>query len=399
MPRSNHLVQLPSTLTYKDNIKTNDGVYTTTNGSYSSETVSGTTRRKPKGWIPPTGYSLQIKKYRRDYGSVYNKYSGSTWVSRVGCIGGTFGSFNSLNNWDAAMTEATASAPLSNTAALIAARARMKNMKVDLGVAFAERKATSRMLGDTARRLALAARDLQRGSFRDAARRLGIRGDPGKPRGSNWTNHWLQLQYGWKPLLSDVYGSCDALSKREKSDWRVTAKASRRESTSKTYGPTNQGSTRNGDYSYACGVELRKGVFVRIDAIPDNDLKMSLSSLGVTNPLLVAWELVPYSFVVDWAFPVGNWLSSLDAMLGYTQAYTSTSYYNKCNWTSWGLSKRWSSTNYIEADFDGSKECLWHSRAASSGVPQAKPPGLKDPRSLGHMANGLALLAQAFARR
>lgn len=399
MARSNHTTRLLGRTLYTSNSNPGQS-YETTDGAYSSEVVSGVTRRKPKGWIPPTGYSLTVRKYRRDYGYNNNKYSSSVWINRTGVIGSTQGgNFNSLNNWDSAMTETVAQVPLQSNTALIAARNRMKNMKIDLGVAFAERKATSRMLGDTARRLALAARDLQRGQFRNAARRLGIRGNPGLPRGSNWTNHWLQLQYGWKPLLSDVYGACDALSKREKSDWRVTAKARRMEDSTSQYGPTNAGGTRNGDYSYLCEVVLHKGVFVRIDAIPDNDLTMTLSSLGVTNPLSVAWELVPYSFVVDWVIPVGAWLSSIDAMLGYTTAYTSTTTYNKCTWSSRGFSRRWSSVNYIDASFVGEKTCLWIKRSAQSGVPQARPPGLKDPRSLGHMANGLALLAQAFARR
>jgi hypothetical protein len=38
--------------------------------------------------------------------------------------------------------------------------------------------------------------------------------------------------------------------------------------------------------------------------------------LGLTNPLAIAWELVPFSFVLDWLVPVGTWLQSLDATLG-----------------------------------------------------------------------------------
>jgi hypothetical protein len=34
------------------------------------------------------------------------------------------------------------------------------------------------------------------------------------------------------------------------------------------------------------------------------------------NPAYLAWELIPYSFVVDWAIPIGDWLMSLDALFG-----------------------------------------------------------------------------------
>ena len=34
------------------------------------------------------------------------------------------------------------------------------------------------------------------------------------------------------------------------------------------------------------------------------------------NPLLTAWELVPYSFVVDWFIPIGDFLSQFSASHG-----------------------------------------------------------------------------------
>lgn len=34
------------------------------------------------------------------------------------------------------------------------------------------------------------------------------------------------------------------------------------------------------------------------------------------NPLSWAWELIPFSFVIDWGIQVGDWLTSLDALRG-----------------------------------------------------------------------------------
>lgn len=404
MTRPNFSTSIPGQARYSAD--ENPGGYWVTNPDcqYCSEDVNGVSRRKPKGWIPPTGYSFSRREYRRAYGTSHVGITSGNWSKWEGYVGSS-GRFNSLNHFNSTMSEVTANLTDSAMAqaALVAARSRMKNKKVDLGVAYAERKATSRMLGDNARRMARSVRELRRGNFRNAARALGIIHDPGKPRGSNWTNHWLQLQYGWKPLLSDIYGSCDALSKREQSDWRVTAKARRNDSYTAKVSTTPGGTTYpTSNYDAWSGVaERQRGVFVRIDALPDNDLTMSLSSLGVTNPLLVAWELVPYSFVVDWCLPVGNWLNSLDALLGYTSAYTSTTYYNKTLWEDRGVSR----TNYtskwgfVKNNWYGSKQLLRISRSASSGVPLPTFPSFKDPRSLGHMANGLSLLAQAFGRR
>lgn len=43
-----------------------------------------------------------------------------------------------------------------------------------------------------------------------------------------------------------------------------------------------------------------------------------LSSVGLTNPLAVVWELIPFSFVIDWFLPIGESLSrtSLPRALG-----------------------------------------------------------------------------------
>jgi hypothetical protein len=402
--RPSFSVSIPGQARYQADETPNGAWQTKADCHFAAETVSGTSRRKPKGWIPPTGYSFSRTEYHRAYGYSYVGIVANNWSKWDGYVGAT-GRFNSLNHFNSAMTDSTADSVNSalGRASLAAARNRLKNMKVDLGVAFAERKATSNMLGDVARRMARSVRELRRGNFRNGARALGIIHDPGKPRGSNWTNHWLQLQYGWKPLLSDVYGSCDALSKREQSDWRVTSKAQRNDELV-TESATYPGGTTypTSDYdAYHCVARRYRGVFTRIDALPQNDLAMSLTSLGVTNPLLVAWELVPYSFVVDWCLPVGAWLSSLDALLGYGSAYTSTTYYNKTLWEDKGVSRDNfpnPKVAYVKNNWTGTKERLKITRTASSGVPLPAFPSIKDPRSLGHMANGLSLLAQAFGR-
>lgn len=369
----------------------------------ASETTSGTGRRKPKGFIPPTPYTFRKREVEHAYGKAEVSVVKNNWSLYEGYVGRS-PRFSTLNHFSAVLTEANAeSTPTAlKTSCLIAARNRLKAKKVDLGVAFAERKATAMTVGDTARRLAEAVKYLRRGMWRNAQRELGIRyKDRTRPAGSNWTNHWLQLQYGWKPLLADVYGSCDALSKRPNGDWRVTVKARRaEEDVFEYYAPKLGASYPTGNYDAYHGKAVRKrGVFTRIDALPQNDLTISLVSLGVTNPLLVAWELVPYSFVVDWFLPIGSWLDSLDALAGYGQAWTSQSTKLETTWVDKGLSYNWPNPDsYIRNNWLGTKRIVNLSRSVSTGVPVPSFPRFKDPVSLGHMANGLSLLAQAFGR-
>jgi len=122
--------------------------------------------------------------------------------------------------------------------------------------------------------------------------------------------------------------------------------------------------------------------------------------LGITNPLLIGWELVPFSFVVDWFLPVGNWLESVDAMLGYESAYYSSSFRVEAIWND-DFGQRInapSGPGYISAYYSGNKRLFQLKRSVSNSVPIPKFPRIKDPFSLGHMANGLALLTQVFRR-
>lgn len=53
------------------------------------------------------------------------------------------------------------------------------------------------------------------------------------------------------------------------------------------------------------------------------------SQLGFVNPAVVAWELVPFSFVVDWFVNVGDVLSSYTDFLGFKFLESSVTSFNK----------------------------------------------------------------------
>lgn len=371
------------------------------------ETVSGTSRHKPQqGFINPTAYSLEAVRadYQQGtceyYAGVGSKHIyGSYYKGIVGAENGG-GRFSGAGHFDACLSPLTVrdDVGLSNKA-LIAARNKLKSTDINLGVAFGERKQTASLLGSTATRLAGSVRALRRGEIRNAMNQLGISSKRRQPRGQNVPDRWLELQYGWKPLLSDVYGATKALTERkDKGDWRVTVKVTKSQNDTYVRNIIPNGALTNGFDAGQCKARLMRSVFVRLDALPQNEALISLASLGVTNPLSVAWELVPWSFVVDWALPIGSYLESLDALLGYSSATFSSSFYSKASWSDRG--KSYSSGNkYIRNNYSGRKRMVYLVRSVSNSVPLPTLPRFKDPRSLGHMANGLALMATAFGRR
>lgn len=57
-----------------------------------------------------------------------------------------------------------------------------------------------------------------------------------------------------------------------------------------------------------------------------NDSLLTLDQCGLINPLSVAWELVPFSFVVDWFLPIGTYINSMSDYAGTrrTNVYQTT---------------------------------------------------------------------------
>jgi hypothetical protein len=43
---------------------------------------------------------------------------------------------------------------------------------------------------------------------------------------------------------------------------------------------------------------------------------LQANRLGVINPLAIAWELYPFSFVIDWFVPIGSVLTAATATAG-----------------------------------------------------------------------------------
>jgi hypothetical protein len=122
--------------------------------------------------------------------------------------------------------------------------------------------------------------------------------------------------------------------------------------------------------------------------IPDS--VRNVSALGLTNPALVGWELVPFSFVVDWFTPIGSWLESLTAFEGYNVVAKSLSY-------------TYSSIAYGEYLLKGatcSHTVNNHERLTSFTTPSYPSPLLNFGARLGkkRFTSALALLRQAFKR-
>lgn len=194
---------------------------------------------------------------------------------------------------------------------------KLKNQSVDLSVAFAERKRTSDLLLQTAKTVAKSIdriRSAKKGRIWDAVKRT----IPGK---QEYPNEWLKAVYGWQPLISDMEGSCEAIAKMELGELNpYFIRIHKREfegANESLYRPEFMAVAGHSDKGLWVDESSREDAVATFYYELDKPLLIPFTSLGLTNPSSTAYELLPFSFVLDWALPVGNWLNLLDADFGW----------------------------------------------------------------------------------
>lgn len=113
---------------------------------------------------------------------------------------------------------------------------------------------------------------------------------------------WLEYWFGWAPLVSDMYTAHDIITSGEpfsKAKVRGTASA-RSVYHYEANNPSWEYHVVKRDIRVTCAYT---GYIESMDKT-----KVSLHALGM-NPAEIAWEVVPFSFVVDWFSNFGQWLT------------------------------------------------------------------------------------------
>lgn len=270
------------------------------------------------------------------------------------------------------------------------ARLKVKDQSVNWAQAWAERRMTANLLADSISRIANSLIALRRGEWRQAWRWL-------KRNWKHAPNSWLEYQYGWKPLIQDVMGSVEALQKlTDPADWKVSVKCGR--SIERDYYKQLTTASSNIGYTMDFRGRRKAGGFIRFDFKPSAYFLSNIeTSTGITNPLQLQWELIPFSFVLDWGVQVGDWLSSLDATKH--MEFLGGSYSLRKELVVTGTPRSTSTVpgTYGSDPSAGVATNLYRrfilDRQVYSAWPVASLPRFKDPLSMTHVANALSLLA------
>lgn len=130
--------------------------------------------------------------------------------------------------------------------------------------------------------------------------------------GRDLANGWLQWQYGWKPLMQDVFDAADE-------GFTIALHQIRNISASAKTRLTGTGRTPEGIIFLYPWYTIAEGsgksgcrIHVRLD-LPG----ATLDRWSSLNPVSLAWELTPYSFVVDWVYDIGSTLRAAETAFLY----------------------------------------------------------------------------------
>jgi len=195
---------------------------------------------------------------------------------------------------------------------VVKALVKMADAKVNVAVAYAEASKTSDLIYDTARRIDKAYRAFRKGDLRGIAQNLNI--TPKRLHKS-----WLEYKYGWMPLLMDVKGAAEFFAQQHvvrSPKFTVSASESASNAGEENgVAPTYGGGSPHA-YTVSFGAAVKYKVKIWCELSSPN--LSAMQQVGLTNPALVAWELIPFSFVFDWFISVGDWLTAMTAQQGVT---------------------------------------------------------------------------------
>ncbi|DAD50357.1 maturation protein [ssRNA phage Gephyllon.2_5] len=187
---------------------------------------------------------------------------------------------------------------------------------VDLSVDLAERHKTAKMVNLTYRFLEAFRNGVQKESARYYKSKL-FSALAATQKAKLIANAWLEIQYGWKPMLSTIYGLADESIRRVShaaERYRVSAKGIY--NPDKIVMPTYGGNVTYPIDKADLQVSVSIGCYIQQPS-------WSLDKFTSLNPYSLAWELLPYSFVVDWFYNLGGYLRSMETAVVYDNRFVS----------------------------------------------------------------------------
>jgi len=141
---------------------------------------------------------------------------------------------------------------------------------------------------------------------------LDLKGLYGELNPREIKNRYLEARYAIRPMMFDIKNTLLAFSERvSKFETFRAFKSNMVESSGSICCRNVPGDYRiDGSYQALRSLEVRTGVLTLVESLAN------CYRFGVGDILQTAWELVPFSFIVDWFFQIGKLISAWSPKLG-----------------------------------------------------------------------------------
>lgn len=304
--------------------------------------------------------------------------------------------------------------------------ASQKAITTNWGVFLGERRDSMRMIGKRLTSLLNLYSDVRNGRLRRAYSKLfgNKRSTAYDPKHRQWRYRgrrdketldalWLEWSYGWSPLMGDIYHAYqDLFGTKPTLGFRV--KGSSYDELVQTTLVNHSVYTGVGSGGVRLVVPIRVTVKKTVKVVywctyrAENTLFSDLTASGILDPVSVAWELVPFSFVVDWFANIGDVLRGLTITNGLTFLYGSRSVKQTVEFTKLELlTKSVNGTGdfgMFKAEFDGiTPDCFLEKskfeRTVLGSSPMLRLSLNHEMITIRRAANAAALIAQLMRRR
>lgn len=258
---------------------------------------------------------------------------------------------------------------------------------VQLNTALREVGSTARMVGNAATATAKGLDAFMSRNFKQLGRMSSWKKLPGK---------YLEWLYGWKPLSDDVSQAFLELAGIRDAGYEL-ALTLRAKSRIKQQQVLSR-SQFQGWWDLECTYDVeQRDSCAFVFSLPP----WFFDELPVVSPFGNFYEQMPWSFVLDWFLPMGNWIGAVESMqLAPFFKEGSEATVLRRELQSARLTSAWDGLHRFLKSAQVSSSDYLYSRSAvdSLYLVAFRLPSLRKPLSLDHAAQGLALLTQVFKK-
>jgi hypothetical protein len=211
--------------------------------------------------------------------------------------------------------------------------------RANLAVDLAEYHQSTEMITAALQRMVGVVRAVRKKDFGLLLRSVDPRGRKAllKRRRPTWkkafADNFLEAHFGWQPLMADIHDAAHIMSKPLNQSHQQTHSSER-------FSYENLSGDHAPDFydSYGRGlITVKVGGYVQCT----NPALHLASQFGLTNPLALGYELIPFSFVLDWFSSVGQFISSIDEFAGLELVRPYTVYFFQQTGENYGHGPEW----------------------------------------------------------